>query len=123
MIKTNVGTAFCWVEITFGFGDFDGLFETDFAVDFVDFDDGFIGTLAGGFANGRTGFGIGRIGFAGGLIDFEAGDLVGFGDFFEPVGVVALWWAIPVLAPWLCSSDWNLTELLSIFVRHFAVQL
>lgn len=130
MISTNVGTAFCWTEATFGFKDFDGLFETDFGVDFIDFVDfvpgDFTGILAGDLAISRTGFETDLIGFWGGLMDFVGGDLVDFDDFDDfagAVGVIALWGAIPVLAPWLCSSDWNLTELPSIFVRHFAVQL
>lgn len=134
MISTNVGTAFCWAEAAFGFTVFGGLFETDFGDDFngfVDFvPDGFTGSLAGVFAIGRTDFEIGRIGFCGGLvgfmggrIGFVGGDLVDFCDFVGPVGVVALWRATPVFAPWLWFRSRNLTEPPSIFVRHFAVQL
>lgn len=127
MINTNVGTACCWTGAVFGFKDFGGDFWTDFGVDFVDFvPDGFTGILAGGFTIGRAeeAFEIGRIGFWGvGLVGFVGGDLVDFGDFVGPVGVDALWRAIPVLAPWLWFRDWNLTELPSISVRHFAVQL
>lgn len=109
--------------------------ETDFAVDFVDFADGFVSDLAGDFAIGLTGLEIGRIGFGGGVFvggglvggftGFAGVDLAGFGDFFEAVGVTAaaLCAATPVLQPWLCSSDWNLIEPLSTFVRHFAGQL
>lgn len=123
MIKTNVGTAFCWAGTVFGFGDFVGLFEADLAGDFVDFAVGFTGVLADGLAIGRTGFEIGRMGLTGGLIGLVWGDLVGFGDFGGAVGVDAFTGATPVLAPWLWFKSSNLIELPSISVLHFAKQL